>query len=59
MELKGLILTLIDIKEAIVSDNGFLDKIEVEKNAIYIIKEKHKLQKGLFTKSRQNNRFDI
>jgi hypothetical protein len=37
MDLKGSIPTLIDITEAIVSDNGFIDKIEVEKNAIYIM----------------------
>ncbi len=31
MDLKSLIPTLIDITEAIVSDNQFLDKIEIKK----------------------------
>jgi hypothetical protein len=37
MDLKGSIPTLIDITEAIVSDNQFLDKIEIEKDAIYVM----------------------
>jgi hypothetical protein len=37
MDLKGSIPTLIDITKAIVADNGFIDKIEIEKNAIYIM----------------------
>jgi IS4 transposase len=34
---KGSIPILIDITEAVVSDNQFLDKIEIEKNAIYVM----------------------
>ncbi|MFN5540334.1 MAG: IS4 family transposase, partial [Candidatus Melainabacteria bacterium] len=37
MDLKGSIPVLIDITEAIVSDNKFLEKIEIEKNAIYLM----------------------
>lgn len=37
MDLKGSIPILIDITEAVVSDNKFLDKIEIEKNAIYVM----------------------
>jgi hypothetical protein len=35
MDIKGSIPVLIDITNAIVSDNQFIDKIEIEKNAIY------------------------
>lgn len=37
MDLKGSIPVLIDITEAIVADNQFLDKIDIEKNAIYLM----------------------
>ncbi len=37
MDLKGSIPVLIDITEAIVCDNQFIDKIEIEKNAVYIM----------------------
>ena len=37
MDLKGSIPLLIDITEAIVADNKFLEKIDIERNAIYIM----------------------
>lgn len=37
MDLKGSIPVLIDITEAIIADNQFIDKIEIEKNAIYVM----------------------
>ena len=37
MDLKGSIPLLIDITEAIVADNKFLKKIDIERNAIYVM----------------------